>query len=221
MSTSRTDARSYFGLHVTLGLAIVSLTLWAFGALIDEVLEQAWLVRWDLATAARLHALATPVGTRLAAIVSDAGSPATMFAIAAVGTMRAWRRSRLDALTWIAAIVGGAIVDQVLKHAVHRARPIGSARHLQIDSFSFPSGHAMLATVGLGMVAFAARGLRGRRAVLAQVAAALAALAVGASRIYLGVHFPSDVLGGFLAGGGWLAICLTGAVIAHGRRGPH
>ena len=75
----------------------------------------------------------------------------------------------------------------------------------------------MAATIGYGMLAYVLgtywypRGLRRRFLFLA---AALVALAVGASRVYLGVHFPTDVIGGFAGGTAWLAICVTGTRIA-------
>lgn len=213
---ARLDATSYLGLHLTIGLVVATLAIWAFGALIDEVLEQSALVRWDVATAARLHAAATPIGTTIARVVSDAGSPATMFVVGAIATLRLWRRARLEALTWLGVVFGGGVLDQVLKFSVHRSRPVGSLRYLHIDSFSFPSGHAMLATLGFSMLAFAARRRFGRWAV-AGYAAALGVIAVAASRLYLGVHYPTDVVGGVIAGAAWLALCLTGTSIARGQ----
>jgi undecaprenyl-diphosphatase len=213
----KSRATSYLGLHLAIGLIVAALAIWAFGALIDEVLEQSALVRWDVATAARLHAAATPMGTTIARVVSDVGSPATMFAIGAIATLRLWRRARLHALTWLGAIFGGGVLDQVLKHSVHRSRPVGSVRYLHIDSFSFPSGHAMLATLGFGMLAFAARRALGRNGAAGYATAAVGVLAVAASRLYLGVHFPTDVLGGMLAGAAWLALCLTGTSMARDR----
>ena len=214
---ARLDATSYLGLHLTIGLVVAALAIWAFGALIDELLEQSALVRWDVATAARLHAAVTPLGTTIARVVSDVGSPATMFVIGAIAALRLWRRARLHALTWVGAIGGGGVLDQVLKFSVHRSRPVGSVRYLHIDSFSFPSGHAMLATLGFGMLAVTARRALGRHAAAGYAAAAVGVLAVAASRLYLGVHFPTDVLGGMLAGGAWLALCLTGTSIARNR----
>lgn len=189
------------------------------------MLERAWLVQWDVATAARIHTSATTTGTRIAEIVSDVGSPATMYVTALVAAIIVWRRrSRLEAWMWVGALVGGGVLDQVLKHAVHRARPVGATRFLHIDSFSFPSGHAMLAMVGFGMLALSggrALARRGREPWPAWSVASVAILAVGASRIYLGVHFPSDVLGGFLAGAAWLTICVTGENVARGRLTLH
>lgn len=216
---ARLDRTSYLGLHLTLGLLAIAATLWAFGALLEEILEDAALVRWDTAQSLRVHLAATPNGMRVAQWISNVGSPMAMGAIALVGVLVLWRRHRLLAVTWIAAVAGGSLVDVLMKLAVHRARPPYARAYLHIDSFSFPSGHAMAATIGLGMFAYAIHQTRGRRAAfVAWPIAALLALTVAASRVYLGVHYPTDVLGGSIGGAAWLAICLTGASVARRRR---
>jgi undecaprenyl-diphosphatase len=216
---ARLDPRSYLGLHLTLGLAAAAIAIWAFSALLEEILETSAIVRWDIAVATQMRAAATPNGLRLASLVTNLGSPAAMTVLAAYGAAKLWRRHRVLALTWIGALVGGGVIDQLLKLAVHRARPGQVAFLVRSDSYSFPSGHAMLATVGLGMAAYVAQTTGRVRPVAGYTVAALLVLLVGTSRVYLGVHYPSDVLGGFIAGGAWLAVCLTGAQVARGRAG--
>ena len=130
-----------------------------------------------------------------------------------------WRRHRLLAQTWIAAALGGAIVDTVLKDVVRRDRPTYSGTYLHFHSYSFPSGHAMAATIGFGMLAYVVHSRRPGRAttIVAYLLAAVLTLLVCASRVYLGVHYPSDVLGGVIGGGAWLVVCQTGAGIARRR----
>lgn len=185
------------------------------------------LVRWDLATAARLHARATPGGLRTFSVVTQFGSPAAMAGLALVGAFVLWRAGRrLLLLTWLAAFAGCGLLDAGLKAAVHRTRPEYAAAYLHGHSYSFPSGHAMGATVDYAMLAFAVHHWGqggGTRRWLPYGLAAAAALLVGASRLYLGVHYPSDVLGGYTAGLAWLAVCATGYAVARGRasrRGP-
>lgn len=224
---ARLDRESYLGWHLTLGLALALLAAWAFGALLEEVLDDAGLVRWDVATVARLHAAATPAGLRAFWVVTQLGSPAAMAGLALAGALVLWRAGRrLLLLTWLAAFAGCGVLDAGLKALVHRTRPAYAAAYLHGHSYSFPSGHAMGSAVGYGTLAFAVhhwgRG-GGARRWLPYVLAALAALLVGASRLYLGVHFPSDVLGGYAAGLAWLAVCATGYAVARGRasrRGP-
>jgi membrane-associated phospholipid phosphatase len=218
---ARLDRASYLGLHLTIGLGVALLGLWAFGALLEEVLDAERLVRWDAAASQWVHAHTTVAGLRVMAVVTNLGSPALMAALALGGTVLLLRqRRRVTLAAWIAAFVGGVALDQLLKYAVRRPRPPFGASYLHGHSYSFPSGHAMGAIVGYGIVLYVLRGQRTwRRAakVTAVVAAALLVLAIGVSRVYLGVHYPSDVIGGFAAGAAWLAVCVTGASVAHGR----
>jgi len=217
--TARLDRTSYLGLHLTIGLVALVAAVWAFGALLGEILENAWLVRWDRATSLRIHDAMTPGLTELATAITNVCSPVGMTALGAVGVALLWRQHRLLAQTWIAAALGGLVIDEALKNAVRRARPPYGTAYLHLDSYSFPSGHAMAATIGLGMLAYVLHQRRRRPAVAvaAYGLATLLTVVVCATRVYLGVHFPSDVLGGVLGGLAWLTICLTGAGVARGR----
>jgi undecaprenyl-diphosphatase len=219
--TARIDPKAYLGLYVTVGFVTTALALALFGALVEEVLDNATLVRWDMATDAAIHDRATPLGLEIFHAVTQLGSPTLMALVALAGALVFWRQGRRTLLlTWIAAFGGGALLDGVLKWAVHRTRPVYGAAYLHGHSYSFPSGHSMGSAIGYGMVAYAlARHWhpRGMRRGFLYAAAALLSGLVGVSRVYLGVHYPSDVIGGWAAGAGWLAICLTGAGIARRR----
>lgn len=99
-------------------------------------------------------------------------------------------------------------LNQMLKFAIRRPRPDISLRLVDIGGFSFPSGHSMAAMAFFGLLAWLVwRYVRDRRlrAVLC-VALVLMVVAVGFSRIYLGVHYASDVIGGFCASLAWLTV---------------
>ena len=122
---------------------------------------------------------------------------------------------------WMAAFVGGAILDELLKLAVRRDRPVYGTAFLHGHSFSFPSGHSMGALIGYGMLVWLVGQLwqsERRARVTLYALAALLILAVGLSRMILGVHYPSDVLGGYAAGAAWMAVCVTGLHLANHRR---
>jgi membrane-associated phospholipid phosphatase len=215
---ARLDPKAYLGLHVTIGLGVVALSLWLFGAVLEEVLDNAAVVRMDVATMRWVGAHVTPFGLRVFGIVTRLGDVPVIPIIAMVGAFVLWReRRRLLLVCWTSAFVGGVALSQMLKRLVHRARPELAMQHLHIMSFSFPSGHTMAATIGYGMLGYMLvthwkpRRLRRRFIVLGAVTLPLM---VGVSRLYLGVHFPTDVLGGFAAGTAWLAICVTGMTIA-------
>jgi undecaprenyl-diphosphatase len=171
----------------------------------------------DRQVAQGLHAQATPCVTTAMFLISALGSGRAVTVIA-LGLVlfwvwrRAWERLLVVALT----VPGGAL----LKHAFRRARPLFDDPLLVLTTSSFPSGHAMAATVRYGLLAVSAvRHLRQRRArlLVASVAGILIVL-IGFSRLYLGVHYLSKVLGGMAAGVAWLTLCLTAGETVHRQR---
>jgi len=157
-----------------------------------------------------VHRFASPAMTRAMTAISLLGYDilivALIIALAVFFYLR-WRR----AAAWLAISMAGALaLDLALKYSFHRPRPqpfFGVAPH----SFSFPSGHALCSfcfyAVLAGLIAARTRRLALRVAV-GVIAAALIA-AIGLSRIYLGVHYPSDVLAGYLAAAMWVATLLV------------
>jgi membrane-associated phospholipid phosphatase len=97
------------------------------------------------------------------------------------------------------------------------------AAYLTGHSYSFPSGHAMGSIIGIGMLLYVL-GLYWHPSRLVRIASIVAACIfvglVGVSRVYLGVHYPSDVMGGWAAGAAWMAVCVSGASFALHRYEP-
>ena len=153
---------------------------------------------FDLACATvALHGISPVAAALLRAASAVAEFPAVLAVVAAVALWRFWRADPRGALQLIAVALAEEVLNVLLKQLFHRARPELAG----LETFSFPSGHAMAATATYGMVAIlAARAYPALRWPLA-VAAAACALLIGASRVFLGVHWASDVLGGFAAGG--------------------
>ena len=213
----------YLGLHVTVSFVVCALAVWLFAALVDAVLESDSIVNFDLAAAAWIHARVTPSGLRVFQIIADIGSPIAVSLLVVAMTIWCWRRrERVLAIGVVAICVGEALLDAVLKMVIRRNRPEFGASFLHGQSFSFPSGHAFGSIVAYGLlayllIAFYHPARRARRVIHAGVSALV--VAIGVSRIYLGVHYPSDVIGGFAAGIAWLSICLTGIRLAR-ERGP-
>jgi membrane-associated phospholipid phosphatase len=121
-----------------------------------------------------------------------------------------WRRGRTAlALAWLLALGGNALLIPLLKRIFERVRPLHDHGLVQELGYSFPSGHTAGATVAYGMLAYLTlRVLPGRWHVPAVMLAAGLAFAVGSSRVFLQVHFASDVLAGFAWGAAWLAVCV-------------
>ena len=200
------------GLHFTLGVFCSVLLLWIFVGLAEDVINNEPLAGLDLTISATLHAWATPAATAVFVLITDLATPVTIGVLVVLVTLlHALRRQWLHVLMWLVTVVGGEALSQLLKSIFARPRPVFEYPLLLARGFSFPSGHAMSALLLYGMLAYFAilrlRSWSGRSAVV--VGTAVLVLLIGISRLYLGMHFLSDVIAGYAAAGVWLSTCIT------------
>jgi undecaprenyl-diphosphatase len=149
--------------------------------------------------------------TTLAVLVTDIGSTVSMAVLATAVAAWCWYVGRrADALLAIGAMAGAAGLFRVLKVLFDRPRPPAEDQLVSAANESLPSGHATMSIVVIGTLVVLAWSGRGTAARAALVAVATVCVgAIGASRIYLGVHWFSDVIAGWLVGAAWLALCVT------------
>lgn len=213
----------YLGLHLTLGLVASLGALWLFGAITEDVIHHDPLTQLDVLMLDWFRAHASPSGDAVMSAISLIGSPAAVALIAvAVGVVLVTRRNWIVFGGWAAAFAGGAVLDWSLKHIIQRPRPPGASMFMHQFSYSFPSEHAMGSTVGYGMLAYLLVtfwAVRNSSRIAIVTATVVLLLSVGLGRLYLGVHYFSDVIGGYAAGAVWLVACMSGVEIA--RRQPH
>jgi len=213
----------YLGLHLTVGLLLSLGALWLFGGIAEDVIHHDPLTQFDLTIADALHRHATPTGVAIAKAVSFLGSPGFVAAWGlALAALLVVRRQYLLLGGWVAAVAGGGLLDAALKRVFHRARPVWDVPLLTARGWSFPSGHAMGSLVAYGMLAYMVlRETHLRRGPAAAVitGAVVLILLIGMSRMYLGVHYFSDVIGGYAAGVVWVAAVVSGLEVAR-RRPP-
>jgi len=202
-----------FGLYLTVGFLSCALLVALFGSLADEVFEVHGQGELDRRVTESVRSLQTPARDALALAVTELGSwrflvPATL---AVAGTL-AWKKHRVSALLFAGCVVGGWLLEAVLKISYHRSRPDLWPALVTEKTPSFPSGHSTMSALFFGAAVAVVHHLSDRRAVRIAAAASAAALilAVGFTRIYLGAHWLTDVVAGFLVGLFWVVVCATG-----------
>jgi membrane-associated phospholipid phosphatase len=203
-STTRFGARAV--------LAAVALALVAVpGALTLLLVEDRWapLLRADNGARDSLHNFAVTHAGFVGAmqLISDSGSAlAWQIVLVPVVGWLLWRRLPRLALFVVITAAGSSLLNTVVKTSVHRLRPVLTHPVAHEPGSSFPSGHAQAAIVGYAVLLFVFLPiLHGVWRRLAVTFAVLMVLAIGFSRIALGVHYLSDVLGGYVLGAAWVA----------------
>ncbi len=209
--TTKHEISARAGVRLFVALAIIGVLLAGFAALADEFSEPGRLARLDLSVLNWLQLHGSERGERVFQIVSWLGAPVLFVSDIAVAIVLAVRRRWHWFTLWGVAIVGGVLLDEALKLAFRRARPEVASEFISSGSWSFPSGHAMNALVGYTMLAYLLRAhvASASTRLYLSLGAAILIAAIGFSRLYLGVHYFSDVIAGYLAGGAWVLACIA------------
>jgi undecaprenyl-diphosphatase len=205
---------------VLIAVMVLAGALWGFLVLADEVAEGG-TGRFDRAILLALRNPqdpADPIGPRwfeeMARDVTALGSTVvlTLITLAAIGFLLMLRR-RAAALLVAVSVGGGVLLSNLLKFGFARPRPELVPHAVKVYTASFPSGHSMLSAVTyLTLGALLARVQPRRRLKLYLLGlAVLLTVLVGASRVYLGVHWPTDVLAGWCMGAAWAILCWLAA----------
>lgn len=205
-------------LVVTFVVSLVCVAL--FSAIAEDVVEQDSIVMFDQQLANALHNRASEGWTTTFAFITLFGSQVVFILTLVVAAYYVYRRQWLYLAVWLAGLVGGELLNLGLKQYFSRPRPVFSDPLVTEAFYSFPSGHAMLSIIAYGLLAYFVVDKLHRRRVKGIVIALAVVFVVmiGFSRLYLGVHFFSDVVAGFLAGGAWLFACITALAYIRQRK---
>lgn len=192
-----------FGLVAGIGFLAAIVALFAFAWLANQMLGQATL-QLDDATLSYLRQYSSPTLDVVARLLSLMGSEV----VSAVGVVLlavfAWQR-RWGAAVLLVVVTGGAqLLNDVLKELFHRTRPAPVGGFIAAQEFSFPSGHAMVSAAFYFFLAYLVwRLVHGWQRGLLVGGLILLVLLIGLARLYLGVHYLSDVLAGYIVGFLW------------------
>ncbi len=209
-SRAATAWRSPAQRRLLVALASAVLAALAFAHIAEDYLTDDPLARWDVRFARWLALERSDLGTEFFRVITFLGSPASALAVSAVVCAVLYRRRLLVQAALLPLVLAGAeLLNLALKLAFHRPRP--EVAFVTIDTYSFPSGHAMVSSAAYGALAYIAWPyLRSsRQRVLLVVGMSVFVALICFSRLYLGVHYLSDVLAGAAGGVFWLSVSVA------------
>jgi undecaprenyl-diphosphatase len=193
-------------------LIVFSTAVGLFLVIAFAIVLSAPLAALDTSAGRWLHVRATPLVSNAMSVVSFLGAPTTLTTVAVGGSLLLlYRRRRTEAAMLSTFVLGGNLLNFCLKHLIRRGRPVFDDPIFSLPTYSFPSGHAMASTVFYGLLAiYALANARQRYAAYFATAAAVFMVAlVSFSRVYLGLHYLTDVMAGIAEGIAWLAFCFA------------
>ena len=202
LDPSRPEAR-------TLAVSAVLLVgaAWLFFGILEDVITGEPLLLVDSAIYHVLQDLRTVPGDAVMIAITELGDTTVVAAVTLVVlSWLMWKRAWRTAAYWLIAIAGASALNSVIKVALHRVRP-GELLYSGWSAFSFPSGHSTVNVVLYGFLAFLiARDLHPAWRLVVALGAAILIFLIASSRLYLGAHWFSDVIGGLAFGSAWLAL---------------
>ncbi len=219
----RLDPDGRYGLRVTLFAVAFLLVAIPFGLLLDQVKNDRSLVRLDTSAANHLHewVRGSEDLVQNLKVLTFFGSPVWFWIIVVPAVIWVWRKGhpRL-AVFLVVTTLGGGLLDTIVKETVNRARPSLVDPVATAHGKSFPSGHAMSSTFTYGALVLVFLPVIGRRYRPVVIAGAVVlVVAICFSRLALGVHYISDVVGGVVLGLAWLAASTAAFSIWRVERG--
>jgi undecaprenyl-diphosphatase len=211
-SSVRTPTTDSVLFSLKLGLLVALVAMFGFALLARSTVGETSLTAFDQRFAQQLHthARSSPSWVVVFQFITELGSIQVLVTlVVAVAVILRLHANRRAAWGWVLAASGG-LLHRELKTWVPRLRPEFDDPLLQELSLSFPSGHAMASLISYGLLAYilVRVAASARIRVLILSAAGLLIAAISFSRLYLGVHYFSDVLGGFAAGAAWLSLSI-------------
>ena len=200
------DIRFWIAMAVMVAAAV------SFAVIARSVVTTAPIMKQDLQVSVWLHTHGNPVFSAFLYAITQVHSPLGMTILAVVLAAFLWRHGdRYWVLSLALAVPGGLLLNTLLKHLYNRSRPTWDDPLLTLSSQSFPSGHAAGSTLFYGFLAayMLWRMKHAPARILAVLACAFMVALVGFSRIYLGVHYLSDVLAAISMSTVWLVLVLV------------
>lgn len=204
----------------SIGLLIAAFALWGFYEIAEEVLEQE-TQSIDTRVLLTIRQWHTPLLDRVMVVITNIGNPSVLLvASLLLAAFLLWRKQRAETVTLAIAAVGALGLNTVLKELFARSRPQLWQRTVDVNFYSFPSGHAMMSVVVFGIIGYLLATHLPRWRIAIATGTVLLVCAIGFSRLYFGVHWPTDIVAGYSAGTVWLVACILSLEIWKRRYQP-
>ena len=195
-------------LEVFVGIFMCFLSLLIFVLFTREMLEKDF-ANFDIQFSQSVYMLRTPILTTIMETITEFGSSGSLIIASLLVIILLVKKHQKEAVVFCIALIIGAILNSSFKLMIQRQRPQVSPLIVE-DSYSFPSGHAMNSSIFYGLISyFSYHFFRNKKiSIVITLVSAFMVLLIGFSRIYLGVHFLSDVVAGYLIGFWWFVTIL-------------
>ena len=206
---SRFSAGEWYGLNLTMGIIFLVLALISFGEIVEDLIDKETLFYLDFRIQRFIEGVITPDVTRFMVDITNLGGVyLALFVTCAMTLYLLYKRYWWELFNIFLVIGGGETVLVLLKLLFHRPRP--TLQLLMAHGYSFPSGHAFSAVIVYGFLIYITWKLIKSEALRLIIfsAAILLIILIGISRVYLNVHWLTDVLGGYAAAFVWLVFCI-------------
>jgi membrane-associated phospholipid phosphatase len=184
-------------LHFTIGFLFAAAFIWSLAGVTQDVLAHDPLVQIDRNVASTLQSWSTPTATRVFQFLSYLGNPAALALSVFICIILDRGGRAIEIVAWMVSITGGLFLQLILIYLLPRIP-------------NFPNGHVMLSMIVYGLVAYfeVLSSANWNDRVRAICSSIILILIIGFSRLYLQLHYLSDILAGFAAGGLWLTFCI-------------
>ncbi len=208
--------RGYLSIHLSVGLLLSIVFILTFSKITKSVMSNEPLTSLDYWVNENILYFRTTWTNIIAIIITQLGDQVFVLLCSVVITFYMFLKRKIEIIIgYITAIIGGGLLNFVLKITIQRERPISENTLTKVAGFSFPSGHAMLSVIFFGMIAYILtreiKSLKLNFFIILSVTFLI--FLIGFTRIYLQVHYLSDVIAGYVGGLFWLSINIIGLEI--------
>lgn len=196
-------------LEIIIGFCLLLFSVFVFADIVKDTFIDREVSQFDRDLSYLIYSLRTPFLTQIMIIISTLGADLTIAFGAVIAIVLTWKKHKREFLLFSVTLLFGGVFNYILKELFQRPRPTFDPL-LTLSTFSFPSGHAMNSFVFYSLVAYFFYHFtqKTKLSILVAFFCAVMILLVGLSRIYLGVHYPSDVIAGYAVGLLWFMIVL-------------